>query len=576
MASRIFRVPSEICWLFRQVRPLLPFHLAAFFCVTGGTLCALANPLVLRWLIDVVLPGRRYGSLLYAAVLVFLSYAGRMALVTLGGYITLRVTQKMAVDLRARLLRHLDTLSADYHENTPVGASLYPLKEPIDEIAAFGSDLVPSLLRMLVAVAFTLGVMLKLNPRTTLAVLPLLPAFLMARIRYRRRIQSAADTVQQDRISWSNFVQEHISAIIPIQLLRRELRQERTAFLFLAKTARSQQRLYRTGILFTMSTSLTIAVAMAAVVGYGGWCVFAGTLTVGGLVAFCSYLVQLFEPLSGAVEIYTRAQKTFGSLRQVQAAFGHQPTIVNRPCAVPFPYTPAEIAVAGLRFAYARQATLSIPSLHISAGEQMAMMGANGAGKSTLAKLLVRLYDADSGSISIAGEDVRNIRLESLRRYVGYLPQNPVIFDGTVAANLRVVKPSASWGELEEVLECVALTNWLRHVPGGLDYWAGPGGSRLSGGQRQRLAIARALLAPPRILILDEATSCLDAPSEELVLENLRNRFPGSTLMVISHRPSTLSRFERVLVLAAGQIIRDGEFDPSHICPDVVAEPHCD
>ena len=150
-----------------------------------------------------------------------------------------------------------------------------------------------------------------------------------------------------------------------------------------------------------------------------------------------------------------------------------------------------------------------------------------------------------------------------------------MIFDGTVADNLRIAKASASTAELKEVLECVALTDWLRRASGGLDYWVGPEGSRLSGGQRQRLAIARTLLMAPRILIQDEATSCLDAPSEELVLENLRSLLPKSTLIVVSHRPSTLARFKRVLVLAAGQIIRDGTFDPGPICPDVGAEPHC-
>ena len=186
------------------------------------------------------------------------------------------------------------------------------------------------------------------------------------------------------------------------------------------------------------------------------------------------------------------------------------------------------------------------------------MAGENGAGKSTLAKLIARLYDPVRGSIRLGGEDIRNIQLESLRRHVCYLPRDPVLFDGTLISNLRFVQPAATDHELGEVIQSVGLSSFVATLPDGLRQRIGPGGCQLSGGERQRLAIARALLQQPRVLILDEATSCLDPGAEELVLHNIRRKLSASTLIVVSHRLTTFATFARVLTLSSGRIIRDG------------------
>jgi ABC-type multidrug transport system fused ATPase/permease subunit len=467
--------------------------------------------------------------------------------------------QRLALDMRLRLLRHLDTLSADYHEGTPVGASMYPLKEPIEEIAYFGSDLLPAILRTLMAALLTLGTMLILNARMTLAILPLIPVFLLAKKHFRDRLEDDSETVQHSNIAWSSFLQEHLSSIIAIQLLRQERRQERTVFHLLCATVRSHNRLFRTGVSFTFFTSLTIGLAMSAVIGYGGWSVFTGSLTVGGLVAFYTYLTQLFEPLSGAAETYVRAQKTFASIRRVQAVLVLEPTIKTCPNAIKFPFDhPCAIEISNLRFAYPKsRGILSIPHLDIRAGEHVAVVGENGAGKSTLAKLLARLYDVDSGSICVAGRDVRGIEIRSLREQVCYSPPSPILFDTTLAGNLRLGKITASDAELEEVIECVGLTAWVSSLQGGPNQRIGPGGSKLSGGQRQRLGIGRAILQRPRVLILDEATSSLDASSEQQLLGRLRRILPGSTVIVISHRLSAMVCVERVILLEVGRVVED-------------------
>jgi ABC-type bacteriocin/lantibiotic exporter with double-glycine peptidase domain len=552
-------LPAEIVWLLKEIRPLLHWHLASFLCITAGSLLALLSPLLLKWLIDAIIPHRRFGLLPLAVALIFLGQQGKVALTGWGSYLMLSASLRMGLNLRVRLLKHLDTLSADYYEDTPVGAVMYPLKEPIEEISYFGSDLLPAILRMLLTTAFTLGAMSTLSPVLTLTVLPLIPVFLVIRQYFRRKLATAADGAQDDRLAWSNFLEEHLSSLIAIQLLGQEKRQEQRAFRLLARSLRSQQRLYRTATWFTVWSSFTVVLAMSAVIGYGGESVLAGTLSIGTLVAFYGFVTQLFDPLSGASELYARAQKTFASIRQVQGAFALRPSVRNAVGALTLSRQHgSEIEFAGVDFGYSRNKDLlHIPALRISAGEHIAIAGENGAGKSTFAKLIARLYDPVSGEIRFGGEDIRSIHLKSLRQSVCYLPRDPVFFEGSIASNLQFVRSTAPDPEIEDAIRMVELSDLVGSLPNGLHQRIGPDGCQLSGGERQRLALARAFLQKPRVLILDEATSCLDASAEAVILENLRTSLSTSTLIVVSHRASTLSLFRRILVLSRGRVIED-------------------
>jgi ABC-type multidrug transport system fused ATPase/permease subunit len=557
--SKWFRPPTELAWLIKEIWPLVHWHLASFLSITVGSLLALISPLLIKWLIDEIIPQKRIGLLLVAVVLIFLGHEGRVALTSLGSYLMLSASQKMALTLRVTLLKHLDTLSADYYDGTPVGAAMYALKEPIEEIAYFGSDLLPAILRMVLTTAFTLAAMCTLSPTLSLTILPLIPVFLATRQHFRGKLATQADAAQDDRLAWSNFLEEHLSSVISIQLLGQEKRQERRAFRLLARSVRSQQRLYETATWFTVSSSLAIVLAMSAVIGYGGKSVLTGTLSVGSLVAFYGFVTQLFDPLSGASELYARAQKTFASIRQVQGALSSRPSVRNRAEALILStHHAADLEFAAVEFGYSRQkGLLHVPSLRIFAGEHVAIAGENGAGKSTLVKLIARLYDPVSGAVRLGGEDIRNIHLNSLRRSVCYLPRDPVLFDGSIASNLLFVRAGASDQELEQALQTVGLSAFVGSLPDGLRQRIGPDGCQLSGGERQRLALARALLQSPRVLILDEATSCLDTLAEATVLGRLRE-ISAWTLIVISHRPATFHSFGRVLVLSAGRIVEDG------------------
>jgi ABC-type bacteriocin/lantibiotic exporter with double-glycine peptidase domain len=528
--------------------------------MTAGSLLALLTPLVLKWLIDQVLPRKETGLLFGAAVLIFLSYQGRTALTGVGNYLTLNAVQKMALRLRMEILCHLDRLSADYYENTTPGVAMYPLQEPIEEVAYFGSDLLPSILRMCLTTAFTVVTMFVLSPALTLAILPLIPLFLVARQHFRMKLSRNSDDVQGSLVAWNSFLEEHVSSVLPIQLLGQERRQERSAFRLLARTTRSHLAVFRTGVWFTIWTSIAVVLAMSAVIGYGGWRVVAGTLSLGSLVAFYSFVTQLFEPLSGAAELYTRAQRTFASIRRLQAVFALRPSITNSPLRTDFPREQWGLEFTAVEFGYERHENLlRIPSLRISAGEKLVIVGENGAGKSTLARLIPRVYDVRSGSIHVGGTDIRNIELKGLRRGIGYLPRDPVLFDGTLASNLLFVRPEASDRELCAAIRLADLDDVVVALPDGIHQRIGPDACQLSGGQRQRLAIARALLQRPRILILDEATSCLDPSSEARILRNVSDHLSASTLIIVSHRASTVAAFGRILVLSGGRIVEDSD-----------------
>lgn len=553
--------PPELRWLFPKVKPQIRFHLGSFFCVTLASLLGLVTPFSIRWLIDSILPSHGFHLLIVAVGLIFASYEGRAVFSALGGYLTFRATQNTALAVRLSLLRHLGSLSADYFDRTPVGELLYPFERPIEEISYFGSDLLPSILRTAISAAATLSAMAVLSPILTLVVLPLVPAFLAVRQRHRTRIGHQADLVQMARNKFSGFLEEHLSALTEIQLLGQTEPQEREASELLTKAMGSQDTLYRTSAFFSAFSNLAIVSGITVILARGSLMVFDGQLTIGTLVAFYSLVIQLFDPLSTATEMYARAQRAFSSIRQIQSVLEIAPAVEEHCQAKPMPSgVPLHAAFRDVSFGYpGGSRIIRIPSLEIREGERIALIGQNGAGKSTVGKLLARLYDVHSGEILIAGSDVRALTLASLRSAVWYLPAQPILFHRSIADNLRIGRPQSTSREMEHVLRIVGLTKYLDRCPGSLDDDLEPNGSNLSSGERQRVAIARALLHRPRILILDETTSSLDPSSEETILQAVGQTLPDSTLLVVSHRLPTTAWRGRILQMRQGEIVGDGE-----------------
>jgi ABC-type bacteriocin/lantibiotic exporter with double-glycine peptidase domain len=431
----MLHLPDEIGWVWKWMRPLFHLHFISFVCMTIGSFLTILTPLVLRWVIDELIPKRQLPLLYCAAAFIFGILMVRTLLLSAGNCLTLRAAHTVGLRLRISLLQHFDKLSADYYDKVPVGEPIYAMQEPVEEVSVFASDLLASMLRLSLNASFALCAMAVLNPVLTLAVLPFIPGFLFIRYHFRKRLATDSDSVHGNRLIWAAFLAEHLSSLISIQLLARGSQQERRAFQLLARTVRSQQRLVRTGVSFSICTSLVVVLAISIVVGVGGRETTRAAMSTGTLVAFYSLATQLFDPLSSAAELYGRAQKAFASVRQLRRMFAVEPSVRESTQAVALPRRQSAIEFQGVVFGYGGQGpVLSVPSLRILSGEHVAIAGENGAGKSTLVKLIARLYDVSSGCISVGGADLRAIQLNSLRRAVCYLPANAALFAGTLAS----------------------------------------------------------------------------------------------------------------------------------------------
>ncbi len=523
----------------------------------------LLDPLLIKWLIDKVLPKKDLRLLLLAAAAFFGIYVCRLGFSALAGLVSFKTVQELAFRIRLGILQQMNRLSADYHETTPVGEKLYRMEQDVDQVAELGSSLVPYVLQTTFNTLFVVGTMFLLDFRLSCLLLPLLPLFFVFRKHFESRLREVSDVAQQRSSRESSFLQEHLSSIIQIQLLHQEKNQTEA---FLERGAARVKALNDRNwveIGFRTSYMAVIAFGTIAILGFGGYEVLAGVLTIGGLVAFYSYLARLFDPLNAAVDIYSRFNRLSTSIRRIVEVIEMIPSVPESSRAIRLrPPLRGHLKMEGISFSYRNgPSVLEGLDLELEAGEKVALVGVSGSGKSTIAKLIARLYDVNQGAVYIDGIDVRDVRLESLRTKVCYLMQDAVLFDRTLKENLLLGKPSATNAELLEALEIADLEQLLARLPKDWDTSIGPRGNALSGGERQRLALARAVLQDPCLLLLDESTSALDLPSEQRVFTNLVERFPHRTMVFISHRISALRWVDRIVVLNRGAIEEQGTHD---------------
>ncbi len=554
---------AEVRWFARQLRPLLGAHIFGVLLITFSGLMFLLDPLLIKWLIDRVLPKRDFHLLIVVSASLFAIYVCRLGSAAVARLVTFRTVQKLAFRIRLDIFEKMNLLSADYHEKKPVGDKLYRMEQDVDQVAELGSGLVPSVLQTAVNTVFVVGTMSILNFRLTCILLPLLPMFFVLRKYFEQRLRLSSESAQRTASDENSFLQEHLGHIVQIQLLRQE-RSHTTGFVEKAK-ARVLSLNYRTltETLFGVCSMGVISVGAIGILGYGGYQVFMGGLTIGGLVAFYSYLIRLFEPLNVAVDVYSRLARLGASARRIVEVINMSPTVIDSPASVNLPEDiRGAIDFRNVEFNYRDGVTvLAGLNFQVSAGERVALVGSSGSGKSTIAKLMVRVYDATRGSVHIDGVDVHDIKLESLRSRVCYLMQDAVLFDRTLKENLLLGNPNATEQELIQAIEIADLRTVLDRLPLGWETAVGPRGSTLSGGERQRVAIARAVLQNPSVIVLDESTSALDAPSEQTVFRNLNRYFSKQTIVVISHRMSALTWVDRFVVLAEGTIGEQGRHD---------------
>jgi ATP-binding cassette subfamily B protein len=551
---------AEVRWLATQVRPLLPLSLANFVCIVAGSSLTLADPLIIKWIIDVAIPRRNLRLVLLAAALDGATYLASLGMSYLGAVLSSIVGQKMVFRIRLSLLRHIDDAPAGSRGDTQVGETLYRLEQDVDRIAELSGDIVPMGMHMITIGAMATLTMTLLNWRLTVVVLPLLPLFYILQQRFAGRLKSAADAAQTQSGKISAFLQEHLAGLLQLQLLDRTRAQRRKFARLSAEGAKRQVQQRLAEVWFGSSSASLVVLGMSLILGMGGRQVIAGSLTIGGLVAFYAYVVRLFEPVTIAIDLQSRFQRVSASVRRIlEVMHPEKPATPLAPAVLLDRTVAPELAFRSVSFSYGQdRPVLHDVSFQVNPGETVAVVGLNGSGKSTVGLLAARIYNPGAGAVFVGGCDIRKIRRGNLRSTVTLVPQDPILFDDTVRENLLYGNPAATPAELERVSVLTQLDQVLRRLPKGFDEPLGPLGARLSGGERKRLALARTLLQRPRILIVDEVTGALDAPTAAALLRGLESFREDRTLIVISHRPATILWAQRILVVEDGRIAGSG------------------
>lgn len=551
---------SEMHWLVRQARPLRFLLIADLLCMILGGALSLLDPLVVKWLIDVALPSHTLRPVLLGTLIFCLIYLASLGINYLASFLSCLVTQKMVFRIRMSILRKLHVLPAPRSRDSQVRDTLYRIEQDVDRIAELSSDILPLTIQMAIMGVMVLVTMGVLNWHLTLLVAPMLPIFYLLQHIYAGRLKEAADNAQHQSGEVNAFLQEHLAGLLQLQLLNRTSTQAGKFARLTAKGAQLQIQQRTTEMIFGAASVSAIVLGVGLILGYGGYEVTRGLLTVGGLVAFYGYIFRLFAPVSIAIDLQSRFQRVGASIRRIVEMTNPQSTSEGRGNVVPLRRDiRPELEFRSVCFSYERdRAILRNMSFRIEPEETVALVGLNGSGKSTIGLLATGLYTPDAGSILVGGTDTHDVGGRSLRATISLVPQDPILFDETIRGNLLYGNPLATCSDLHEVAGLTQLDLILRRLSKGFEEPLGPLGAKLSGGEKKRLALARTLLQQPRILIVDEITSSLDAPSATALLHGLEHFRRSRTLVVVSHRPSTILWADRILVVEDGAIVDSG------------------
>ncbi len=473
-------------------------------------------------------------------------------------YFSSTVGKRVGHELRHRLYHHMQRLSLSFYEKQQTGDMVVRLTSDIDA----AEDFITSILAIgldLVTIVGMMVVMFYLDWRFSLIGLSVAPALFVMVYRYTRRIKDAAREVKKKESALASVVQESMSSARVVKAFAGEryeeqrLDRESRANVDISLRARSlKARL-------APMVDVLVACATCLVLWYGVRLVLADALSAGALLVFIVYLGKMYKPMKNLSKMTDTLSKAAISFERIRDVLGIESQLRDRPGAIVAPPLHGRIELRGVRFGFsADRPVLNDIDLSVHAGERVALVGPTGSGKSTLLCLIPRLYDVQEGSVLIDGRDVRDFKLESLRRQISFVMQDTVLFHSTVADNIAYGRPEATREEIEHAAKLAHADGFIRALPQGYDTRLGERGDTLSGGQRQRIAIARALVRNAPILLLDEPSASLDAESEALIFDGLSTLMAGRTSITIAHRLATVRGASRIFVIDEGRIVESG------------------
>jgi len=538
------------------------------------------NPLLYRQIINNGILKANARLVVELALLVAGLAVSDAALGLAQAFLSSRIGSRIVLNMRSLLFDHIQTMPLAFFTRTQTGALVSRLNNDVGGAQNAFTDVLSSVLGNLITVLLTLGAMFALSWQITVAALILLPLFLAPARLIGPKLQAITRESYDLTAVMNNTMIERFN-VAGAQLSKLFGRRAEETALFTARARRVsdigvKRSLY--GRVFFTSLMLMASFATAFVYGWGGVLAIAHKLDVGTLVALSAYLTRLYGPISGLSNIQVTVMTALVSFERVFEVLDLPPMIREAPDAQPLPAGPARITFEHVGFRYPIAAEVSLASLEsialpdktpgktvlhdisftVGPGEMLALVGPSGAGKTTITQLVPRLYDVQSGRVTINGQDVRHATLESLRARIGVVTQDAHLFHDTIRANLLYARPEADDAMLEAALRAAEIWPLVSGLPEGLDTLVGERGYRFSGGEKQRLSIARLLLKAPDIVILDEATAHLDSESEAAVQAAFTTALAKSTSIVIAHRLSTILKADKILVIEGGRIVEEG------------------
>ncbi len=525
----------------------------------------LAVPLFVRTAIDDGVGHRDLAALLGAVACLVGAAAIRGVFGFLQVYLAERTSQGVAYRLREDLFTKIQRLSFSYYDQAETGQLLTRLTNDVDQVRGFIGHGLTQIVQSAVMLVLSATALLLLEWRLALLVFLTVVPIVIVLGRFTRAIGPIFGQLQQHLGRMNSVLRETLYGVRMVRAFGRQAHEAGRYEAVNAALLDQSIAATRAGANTFPMVMLCANLGTLVIVGFGGFEVMTGRLTIGTLLAFTSYLGFLIQPLMTlgfAVMIIARAGV---SATRIGELFDAPLDVVDRPGAVPLPAIAGDIAFAGVSFRYpgAERDVLTDVSFTVAAGETVAIVGMTGSGKSSLVHLLPRFYDVTAGQVRIDGHDVRDVTLASLRGQLAIVLQEPLLFAGSIAANIAYGEPGATRAAVEAAARAAMADGFIRALPDGYDTVIGERGVGLSGGQRQRLAIARALLIDPRLIILDDSTSAVDAETEaaiQLSLDRLM-RESGRTCLVIAHRFSTVRDADRILVLDQGRLVAQGRHD---------------